>query len=498
MIPILSVAQIREADAFTIAHEPILSIDLMERAAIAFTDRFLSLFEPTNPIVVVCGVGNNGGDGLAIARLLTSCQFSVSVIVCGSWEKATTDFQVNYNRLSDLISIHWFVSETELSILEANKVIIDGLFGSGLSRPIVGHEAQLVSWMNHQQATVVAIDIPSGLFADAAVLPQSPVVRAHHTITFQLPKLIMLQPISAPFVGEVHVVNIGLHQAYLNGAKTAYFISESADIQLPTRNKYAHKGDAGRVLIVAGSRGKMGAATLCANAAVRAGAGLVFVQAPACGLNILQVAVPEAMVIVDEHDEVITEILPAENIYAIAIGPGIGSGVLTAKALEQLLIQWDKPIVLDADALNILAENRHLLNHLRKDCILTPHPGEFRRLVGEWTDDFHKLHLLQEYAQKYQVNILLKGANSAVCNSAGVVFFNPTGNPGMATGGSGDVLTGIVVAFLAQGLAPFEALKSAVYMHGLAGDLAKSQVGEISLRASDMLTYLPKALIQMG
>ncbi len=260
-----------------------------------------------------------------------------------------------------------------------------------------------------------------------------------------------------------------------------------------SRSTFDHKGSAGRLLLIAGSKGKMGAATLSARAAMRSGCGLLYIHTPCCGLNILQVNVPEAMVIEDEHTEVITEVVPADNLDVLAMGPGIGTNSLTQKALADLILHTSEPMVLDADALNILALNPELLNALPPESILTPHPGEFARLVGAWRSDFEKLEKLRWLAKTYQVNVVLKGAYSAVCSSCGYLYFNSTGNPGMATAGSGDVLTGIVAALLAQGLAPFDALRAGVYLHGQAGDEAAIKVGEISLMASDLIEYLPIA-----
>ncbi|MEQ8580150.1 MAG: NAD(P)H-hydrate dehydratase [Marinoscillum sp.] len=492
MIPILSAQQIRDADQYTIDHEPITSINLMERASRAFVRKFSTLVPGGGRVMVFCGTGNNGGDGLVIARVLIQQAHDVSVFFVGHLDKATEDFKVNFERLSVLSEISQIASEDQIPNIPENAVVIDGLFGSGLSRPVKGLYASVIERINQSGAAVYAIDISSGLYPDQP-LTDGAVIQAACTISFQTPKLIFFLPEMRKYVGTWHVVDIGLDDAFIQGSDTNVFFTQPNDVVLPLRSTFDHKGSAGRLLLIAGSKGKMGAATLSARAALRSGCGLLYVHTPCCGLNILQVNVPEAMVIEDEHTEVITEVVPADNVDVLAMGPGIGTNSLTQKALADLILHAKEPMVLDADALNILAQNPELLSALPPESILTPHPGEFARLVGAWRSDFEKLEKLRWLATTYQLNVVLKGAYSAVCNSRGSIYFNPTGNPGMATAGSGDVLTGIVAALLAQGLAPFEALRSGVYLHGQAGDEAAIKVGEVSLMASDLIEHLPAA-----
>jgi len=300
-------------------------------------------------------------------------------------------------------------------------------------------------------------------------------------------------------VGEWHVVNIGLNQDFIASLNTAYILTEAEEMKqiIPQRGKFSHKGDAGRLLIVAGSKGKMGAAILAAQAAFRAGVGLVHVHSPACGLDILQTSIPEPMIMVDSEDEMITNLNVPESINAIAIGPGIGINKQTANALHQLMMDSSIPLILDADALNILADHPDWITKLPVDSILTPHPGEFKRLAGKWTDDFDKLEKLRILCQKNKLNVVLKGANSAVCDKDGNIFFNATGNPGMATAGSGDVLTGIIGGLLAQGIKPFNSLRLGAYLHGLAGDIAEEERGELSMKASDIAEALPRVFLKL-
>lgn len=495
MIPVLSSAQVKKVDTYTIENEPVASIDLMERASQAFVHKLMELDPTEQPVQVFAGTGNNGGDALAIARLLIKSGRQVAVYTVGNLEKASADFQVNRTRLQEQNEIRHIDTEAAIPTMEEQALIIDGLFGSGLSRPVTGLYAAVIDAMNKSKAFTFAIDIPSGLFADSPP-GDGAIVAADHTISFQTPKLAFFQPSLHPFTGRWHVVDIGLNQTAIDSMVTDYFLTESGDVSFPQRSRYAHKGSAGRMLLVSGSRGKMGSTTLSARAAMRSGCGLLYVHTPQCGTSILQVSIPEAIVIEDEHKGIITGIRPEANLNAIAIGPGIGTDPLTKKALLRLLEKVNKPVVLDADALNILSENTELISLVPRQSILTPHPGEFKRLVGEWEDDFQKLNRLQTFCRKNQFNVVLKGAFSAVCNTQGEIFFNPTGNPGMATAGSGDVLTGILGALLGQGFSPEDALKTGVYLHGLAADMAVSVVGEIAMVASDIITHLPAALLK--
>lgn len=493
---ILSSVQVQQTDQFTIKNEPIVSIDLMERASKAFSKKFLELYPESKTILVLCGIGNNGGDGLVIARLLNSKNKRVRVFTIGNLDKRSPDFKTNLDRLpKEVVNSHLQSSGDFPAIDSENDHIVDGLFGSGLSRPIEGLYAELISHLNASKATIVSIDNASGLFADKPTEGEV-IIQPKHTISFQTPKLTFFMPSLFPYIGEWHVVDIGLNQDFIDKLESDFSFAEPEEMKLliPKRKKFNHKGEAGRLLIVAGSKGKMGAAILATKAAFRTGAGLVHVHSPACGLDILQISIPEAMVMVDEEDELISNINAPENINAIAIGPGIGTDEKTAKALYQLILNSSNPLILDADALNILADHPDWLDELPENTILTPHPGEFKRLVGEWTDDFNKLEKLKFLCKRYKLNVVLKGANSAVCNKNGNVFFNSTGNPGMATAGSGDVLTGIIGALLAQGLSPFDSVRLGVYLHGCAGDLGVEKFGELSMKASDITANLPHAI----
>ncbi|MEQ9231327.1 MAG: NAD(P)H-hydrate dehydratase [Cyclobacteriaceae bacterium] len=497
---ILSSDQIQQADKFTIENEPIESIELMERASRAFVEKFKLLVTDKNcKVSVFCGLGNNGGDGLVIARMLHHKGRPVRVFSIGNKEKATPDFNTNLKKLPTSIELYHLETESAFPLISNQEVVVDALFGSGLSRPIEGLHAKLVNHLNTCEADIFSVDIASGLFADQ-VAHSGVIIEPTFTISFQVPKLVFFQPNHQRFVGEWHVVDIGLDEEFIESLQSPYQLTTPPDVThaIPKRGKFSHKGDAGKMLLIAGSKGKMGAAVLAAQAAFRAGVGLLFVHSPSIGRDVLQISVPEAMVIEDEHQSWIGQINVPEKINGVSIGPGIGTQAETSKALYDLLKQSSNPMVIDADAINILAENPDWIQYIPAESILTPHPGEFERLVGTWGNDFQRLDLLREFCSKNKLNVVLKGAYSAVCNSAGNISFNPTGNAGMATAGSGDVLTGIVGSLLAQGCEPFDALRLGVYLHGLSGDLAEKKKGNMSLIASDLIDFLPKAILSLS
>lgn len=495
MIKILTSEQVRAADRYTIEHEPIASIDLMERASTAFVTKFMGLHPEKKAVRIFCGTGNNGGDGLAIGRLLRANGWVVALYVVGDPDKGSADFKTNFDRVEDVQTIH---SAADFPSCHSQDILIDGLFGSGLSRPIQGLHTELVNYLNNQKCQRIAIDIASGLYADKPVPANSVVFQPHYTFTFQTPKLAFFQPENHAFVGEFRILPIGLDDQFISDQSTSFYYTEADDVRnlLPTREKFAHKNKVGRLLIIAGSKGKMGAALLCTKAAFKTGVGLVNVHVPKCGVQIVQVAVPEAMAVEDTGSDYCESIEASED--TIAIGPGLGIRAATLKSFESFIKATTAPLVIDADALNLLAENDHLLKHLPEDSILTPHPGEFKRLVGSWKNDFEKLDKLRSFCRQLKVHVVLKGAYSAVCNSSGDVFFNSTGNPSMATAGSGDVLTGVIGSFLAQGLQPFDALRLGVYLHGLAGDEAVLQLESEWIQATDIVDHLRLAAASLS
>ncbi len=487
---ILSAEQIRQWDAYTIAHEPIASIDLMERASREFALWIMQRFPPkAHSIYLVCGVGNNGGDGLAVARLLQSFDYDITVIYCLTSHVCSEDNQINHQRL-DNIPIVELAENAPFPDVEEDSLLIDALFGVGLNRPITGYWGDWINHLNQQSCIRVAIDIPSGLFADKS--SEGNIWKADFTVSFQTPKLAFFFVENQEFIGEWEVLSIGLSPEFY--VETPFYtIDKSVGQRLKKRKKHDHKGTFGHALMVAGSYGKMGAAILATKAVLCSGAGLVSAHLPACGYEIMQTAFPEAMTQIDDNERIITKIALSGNHKAVGIGPGIGTAYATIKALEALLQQTTIPLVLDADALNILAQQPDLLANIPAGSILTPHPKEFERLFGSSKDDFERNQLQRTKAKEWGIYLILKGAYTAVATPQGDCFFNTTGNPGMGTAGMGDVLTGILVGLLAQGYTPLEASLLGVYLHGLAGDLAVKVNSQESLIASDVLAYLGKA-----
>ncbi|MFD2570234.1 NAD(P)H-hydrate dehydratase [Spirosoma soli] len=500
---ILNVDQIRALDQYTIQKEPIAPLNLMERAALAFVDWFVDHFPNTIPTKIFCGLGNNGGDGLAIARLLLEREYPIEVYVVRYAPRESDDFMHNHRRLKLVTEqISYVEYSRDIPAIRHNEVVIDAILGSGLSRPAEGIVKSTIETINRAPATVVSVDIASGLNADKPNDANDVIIEPDYTVTFQLPKLAFVLPKNGRYVGEWHVVDINLHKRYIDQANTPYFFTQphEARLLLHKRDRFAHKGTFGHALLLVGSYGKIGAAVLSAKACLRSGVGLLTVQVPRCGYAVLQTAVPEAMCRPDGHQNVLTGVpdhgageahSPSPADYsAIGIGPGIGKASETLAMLRDIIPLVTKPMVIDADALNLLSENQDLLEKLPPNSILTPHPKEFERLTQKWDNDYQKLDILREFAKKHRVIVVLKGAYSAVATPGGEVHFNSTGNPGLSTGGTGDVLTGVLTALLAQGYDPVEAAVLGVFAHGLAGDRVAEQRGPIGMTASDVIDAL--------
>jgi ADP-dependent NAD(P)H-hydrate dehydratase / NAD(P)H-hydrate epimerase len=490
---ILSTNQIRELDAYTIKHRPIASIDLMESACHAVFTWITQNYYPTEKVGVICGTGNNGGDGLGVARLLIEAGYSVNVSVVRSNVPESADFKINLERIPTKVQVNDITDKIPDRWFADANVIIDALFGSGLSRPPEGIYAEVIHYINSLNADKVAIDIPSGLMADKH--SEGPIVKAKTTLTFQVPKLAFLFPQYHEFVGNWVLLDIGLHKDFLKELDSSYhyFTRKAVRKILRVRSKFDHKGKFGHALLIAGSYGKIGAAILAARAALRSGVGLLTVHIPIAGYPIIQTAVPEAMVSIDRTLEVFSDSPTLDPYTSIGFGPGLGQAKETVNAIAQLLERSAVPAVLDADALNILGANRELLQLVREGSILTPHPKEFERLAGGWKNDFERLDKQKRLANDLKSVIVLKGAYTSIAAPGGEVFFNSSGNPGMAKGGSGDVLTGILTSFLAQGYSGLEAAQIGVFLHGFAGDLAAYEKGMNGLIPSDLVEFLPEA-----
>lgn len=493
MTPILTTSQTRELDAYTIANEPISSIDLMERASREFVSWVVQRVDVHKKVGVVCGTGNNGGDGLAIARLLSDWAYDVKVWIVKGPASSTDDFKKNLQRAAGRFDIAEITTEADQGLFTDRDVLIDAIFGSGLSRPPEGIYAQAIRCINKSEATVISVDVPSGLNADG---PSSgEIVQADFTVTFQLPKLSFFLPQSFQYTGEFSVVDIGLSKTKIRSSETNYFLVDKKHVkhEIKPRKKFSHKGDFGHALLIAGSYGKMGAAVLSSRAVLRSGVGLLTVHVPKCGYEIIQTSVPEAMALVDSGEQHFTEASDLEKFSTIGVGPGLGQETQTAQGLKKIFQQYKNPMVLDADALNILAADSEMQKLIPAGSILTPHPKEFERLAGKWSNDFERLEKQKELSKRLQCVIVLKGAFTSIAEPEGRVYFNPTGNPGMASGGTGDVLTGILTGLMAQFYSPIQAAVVGTYLHGLAGDIAVNDKGKPSLIASDLVEFLPQA-----
>lgn len=498
---ILSNAQIRDLDEFTISNTPISSIDLMENAALAIFEWLTKNYGYQRTYHILCEPGNNGGDGLALGRILSNAGIKTCIYLLTDFENFSTDNIQNQERIKQNNFQFIPIScKDELEIC-GEDIIVDAIFGSGLSREITGELAEFIHKINNLNNTKIAIDLPSGLFSEKQNFSNN-IIRAQHTIAFQIPKLAFLMPQNFPFVGEWHCVEIGLNENYIQHLPSNLYMITEQMIQniYQTRKKFEHKGNYGHAIVLAGSKGKIGAAVLATKAAMRSGCGLVTAYVPKCGYEIMQISVPESMCDVDENSDYITKIPDLQKFDAIGIGPGIGTNQCTISAIESMLGQniENKKMVIDADGLNILAQNKILLSKLPKFSIITPHPKEFERLVGKWQNDYQKLEIQRKLSQQNQLIIVLKGAHTCITFPDGEVYINTTGNPGMATGGSGDVLSGIITGLLAQNYSPSNAAILGVYLHGLAGDFAAQELGQEAIIASDLITYLSKSFLAIS
>ena len=490
---IFSTSQVRSLDAYTIEHEPVASIDLMERAAQAIFEAYANSFNLQRPVLIVAGPGNNGGDALALARILVWVKSDVRVLLLHNG-KLSADCETNLQRLRNLKAeiITEITDSFAFSNVNKETVIVDGIFGSGLSRPAEGIFAEAIDHINRSGCEVLSIDVPSGLLGELNPDTSVPIVKATRTFTLQFPKLAFLLPETGIFAGNWSVLDIGIHPEAISQTETRYFFIKKKDIQpkIKIREKFSHKGTYGHVLIFAGSRDMAGAAVLSSEAALRSGAGLVTVHSASCNRIILQTAVPEVIFESDNNEHCISEFRDLTKFNAIAIGPGIGQTGETSFFLKSILSAYSNPIVLDADALNLIAAN-DLLHLIPENSILTPHPKEFERLFGKSTNSYDRLQKASTFAQSHKIIIVLKGAHTQIFKPDRKIYFNSPENAGMTTAGSGDVLTGIMVGLLSQGYQPQDAALTGVFLHGLAADLITET--EETMLASDIIRGLKLA-----
>lgn len=501
IMKIFTASQIKALDTFSIAEQGVYSLDLMERAAMACFHWLKQHYNTDKAILVLCGMGNNGGDGLALTRILLQEGYAAKAVILKHRESFTDEASANLTALHqlDATAVQILDPGSFVSGIDEAILLVDALFGSGLNRPLDEWTRTFVEEINELPNEKVSIDIPSGLPADVLPLKDAAIIKAKHTLSFQLYKRSFLHTEAGIFTGNVHLLDIGLSKKFLDETHSQYNAIDIHAIQaiFKPRNPFGHKGSFGRAQIIGGSYGKIGAIVLATEAALRSGAGLVFANAPVCGNIILQSSVPEAMFI-SGGEKCIEKIEVAASVTAIGIGPGLGQEAITRKALLQFIEDNDKPLVIDADALNILAENEEYLSRLRPTAILTPHPKEFERLFGTTKDSMFQIELGRAKAMKYNIHIVLKGHHTAVLTPSGECWYNTTGNAGMASGGSGDVLTGIITSLLAQGYNSREACLMGVYLHGIAGDFAAARLSQESMTAGDIIKHLGTAFLYLN
>ncbi len=496
---ILTAAQLHLLDAYTIEHEPITSLELMERAAKSFAAEVMAHWPAQTPFRVFAGSGNNGGDALAVARILAEAGYSdISVFLFNIGQKMSDDCKANLQRLQKYAEVRLEEITTHFAppALADDDVVIDGLFGTGISRPLNGGFASVVKYINASPATVVSIDVPSGLMCeDNTYNVMNHIIRATYTFTFHSPKLAFLFPENEIYCGNWKVLDIGLIDPNDDTTTSVYQLSEKAEISalLRPRSRFAHKGTMGHAALIAGKKGMAGAAILAARACMRAGVGKLTLRTPEANLPMVQVAIPEVIVDTDPSPVAFSRSFVTNDFDALGIGPGIGTEPDTIQAFIEQVNQAKCPAVIDADALNILASHRGWLMQIPRGSILTPHKKELFGLISSTRNSYEELERTRELAIRHHLYMIIKGAFTAVCTPEGMVYFNSTGNPGMATAGSGDVLTGIILALLAQAYPQGDAARLGVYLHGLAGDIAAEQLGYESLIASDIINSLGAA-----
>lgn len=498
---ILTAEQLKEADRITLEKQEITSNELMERAAgLVYEEIHKRLQNADIPIKIFCGIGNNGGDGLVIGRLLIDKGYDVTIYVVNYSDQRSKDFLVNYDHVKNMTK-KWPVllkSEDDFPEIKVGDFVVDAIFGLGLNRPLVDWVANLVRHINKSGAFVLSVDMPSGLMADMPSEGGDSIVRANYTISFQAPKMAFYLPDTAEYVGELQILEIGLDREYLKEITAAaqLIFREEARVLYRPRNKFSHKGTYGHALMIGGSYGKIGSICLASTAALRAGAGMVSVFVPKCGYEIIQSILPEAMVLTDENEKHLSNIEFDLDPSVIGFGVGVGTGDETVAAFEELLKKNKKPMLIDADGLNILSKNKEFLKFLPEGTVLTPHPKELERLVGRWKDDFEKLEKVQEFVKEYKIILVLKGAYTFTITPEGM-YINTSGNAGMATAGSGDVLSGVISAFISQGYEPLRAAVFGVYLHGRAGDLAAEKLSYEGLIAGDIARHTGAAILDL-
>lgn len=496
---ILSAAQTKAVDELTIKKEGISSLDLMERAAMACFRRLIKLVKLDEEIIVFCGKGNNGGDGLAIARLLIEQGFECRALIINYKPEFSSDAETNYKRVKEKYPTRIFeinnIEELKTFPTEGNHIVIDALLGTGINKATDGLLAEVIDVINEKFIKIICVDIPSGLFPDASSKDNKSIVRSNLTLTFQLPKLAFMMADNKQFVPEFEILNIGLSEEAIAANDSMFYYTTKKDVTslLKPRGKFSHKGTYGHALLLAGSKGKSGAALIAAKACLRSGSGLLTVHSTQNTLDSLLVTLPEAMSEADNNPDYITEVHHPENYQAIGFGPGVGQEEDTQQALKKILQYYTGKLIIDADGLNILSDNKTWLTFLPANSILTPHPKEFERLTEKHHNDFDQLKAAKHFSLKNRCLVILKGAHTAVVMPDGNVFFNSSGNAGLAKGGSGDGLTGIILGLLSRGYNAPQASLIGTFIHGFAADVYTNKKSVESVLITDVIDSLGKA-----
>jgi ADP-dependent NAD(P)H-hydrate dehydratase / NAD(P)H-hydrate epimerase len=494
---IFNAEKIKELDKLTIEKQQITSLELMERAALQAFLWLVNHFQDKKTVYhIFCGVGNNGGDGLVIARMLKQNYFDVHVYVVPFTDKFSSDFDTNLDRLKESNLVYEVINAaSEFPDIAENHVIVDAIFGIGLTREMDSWLQILIQKINYHQSFKVSIDVPSGLFLDKKT---TIAIHSDVVLTFQFPKMAFYLPDNESFINEIVLLPIDLDVKSIELIHSNYYYTDLNKIKKRYKpiSKFSHKGTQGHVLLIGGCYGKIGAMVLASQAALRSGCGLATVFIPKCGYEILQTATPEVMVMTDENYHKITNIEFDLQPKAIGIGMGIGQEEETTAALYHFLKENKIPLVIDADALNILSENSEWMNLLPKNSILTPHPKELERLIGTWEDDFDKIEKVKSFAKMYHLVVLIKGAYTLIIDDKNV-YVNSSGNQALATGGSGDVLSGMITSFRAQGYSAVDASLLGVYFHGRTADIAMNDMGYEGFIASDIIKYLGKVFLEL-
>jgi NAD(P)H-hydrate epimerase len=500
-LKILSAQQLAEADQATMDRQNLSSIDLMERVATLLFERIHQRLNGAPvPIKIFCGIGKNGGDGLALGRHLIQHGYHVRIYIANCSKKRAPEFLKNYDRIKE-VTKDWPIllsCKGDFPEITEKDFIIDAIFGTGINRPVTGWMIELFKYLNSINCFTAAVDMPSGLFASEPSKNLDAILRADHTFTFQTPKLSFFMPECGEVIGTYEVLNIGLDPHYMMEVQPiAQMITrEAAQSMYRKRNVFSHKGDYGHVLCMGGSYGKMGAITLTTGAAVNSGAGKVTAYIPQRGNTIVQQNVPEAMTMTDAGQTHLTDFQPELDSYTLCIGPGMGQGDDQVSAFAKAVKSQSTPIVIDADGINILASHPELIMDIPANSVLTPHDGELKGLIRGWSDSADKLEKAKEFSKEHDLILVVKGAYTMTV-AGDSVYVNDSGNPGMATGGSGDVLTGIIASFIAQGYDVLTATVFAVYLHGASADLASQTYGHEGLKASIISNFVGPAILQL-